>query len=194
MTRHVLKRVCAPSAIAAALIAVLWGMSYRTNVSAHSSASVGEARWDVSSARGLLTISVTHDSPVECKRSISALKEVADPAWARHFDAASWKDSYAGFSASQSMAWIENDAAQLVARPTTRLVLPFWMMFALAIAPSAYRFAIAFRAKWRAAQGMCPDCGYDMVGTDAGGDCRACTALTIAIEVAPEAARLATAI
>lgn len=194
MTRHVLKRVCAPSAIAAALLTVLWSVSYRTNVVAHSSASVGQTRWDVSSARGLLAVSATHDSPVECHRRIWASEQVNDPAWARRFDAVNWKDSYAGFSASEGMSWIENDAAQVVARPTSKMVLPFWMMFAMAIAPSAYRFAIAFRAKWRAAQGMCPDCGYDMVGTDAGGDCRACTALTIAIEVAPEAARLATAI
>ena len=179
MHRRLTKGACGPLLGACVLIAVVWAGSYRSFAMVQPGVSAGATRWALISYRGLLAVSVMPNYPVSSAASVSV--QDASREHAIRWDDQYWSASYGGLCAEDGHVSVEAADGSSVDRTWCALVLPYWMMMALAALGPALALGGILRARLRAARGECVQCGYVMVGDV----CPACAARSAVIGLTP---------
>ena len=165
------KGACGPLVALCALVAVLWAGSYRSVAQVRSPVSAGGTRANVTSFRGVLVVALIEDHPVQ-EGAVASVRR-AEPEAAALWDDQHWSASFAGFCVEDAQVWVPNAAGERVVRRWKAINLPYWLLFAVAVAGPLSRVCRAVRAHRRLAHDQCGECGYDLGG---GAVCQACAA------------------
>lgn len=166
------------------LLMGLWIASYRDFAMVELPVSAGGTRWQCVTYRGLLGVCTTGQYPFSLNARIGLRS--TSPARARNWDNLYWGRSdrsgvFWGFSAEDGEIAINAGDGMSVQRRWNSIILPYWMLMALAgIVPMTTLVQI-LRARRRLAQGLCETCGYVLVD----GACHACEARASVVGLTP---------
>ena len=165
------KGTCGPLLAACALIAVLWAGSYRSITQVGLPVSVGGTRCECTSYRGLLSVALIENYPMN--RPAAAVVHRDDANIAASWDEQFSSGAIGGFSVDDAQIWLTSPDGEVVARHFSALNLPYWLLLSLAALAPAHAAYLLVRAYRRTTHNQCGECGYELGD---GEICQACAA------------------
>jgi hypothetical protein len=161
----------------------MWTWSYDAKAILRLPVSAGATRLEFLSYRGQLALTTIADFPT-AQRSESVLLQT-NPARAARWDIICWDNTLGGFIGEDGLIFVPDARGQAVARDWCRLVVPYWMMLALALPVPLWEIYLAIRARRRTMYGQCAACGYACETFGVYAQCPACAARQHVIGATP---------
>ena len=154
-----------------ALIGVLWAGSYRSIALARLPVAHGGTRWELTSYRGVVSIAVINDYPMDALGSAAAYpdSEQLAAAWDERY----WAGAIAGLAFEDSQVWLDSLEGDVIGRRWTALSLPYWLLLSIGLLGPLHAVYAVYRAYRWTTHNQCGECGYDLGDGEV---CQACAA------------------